>query len=50
MVVTFGTTVIKGESDLLENFQLNIARTVSGARRGTSHSAIYEELGWQTLA
>ena len=40
----------KRESDLLENFQLDIARTVAGARRGTSHQAIYDELGWKTLA
>ena len=34
---------------LLEKFQLDIARTVSGARIGTSTAAIYDELGWQTL-
>ena len=37
------------DSELLEKFQMDIARTVSGARKGTSHNAIYEELGWQKL-
>jgi len=40
----------KKDSDKLENFQLEIARTVSGARRGTSHQFIYSELGWETLS
>lgn len=34
----------------LENTQLKFARIVSGAKRGTSHKAIYDELGWVTLA
>lgn len=37
------------DSELLEHFQMDIARTVSGARKGTSHNAILEELGWQKL-
>ena len=32
----------------LEQFQLSIARTVTGARRGTSHQGIYNEIGWPT--
>ena len=34
----------------LETFQLGIARTVTGARKGTSHQALYRETGWPTLA
>ena len=37
-------------SNSLENFQLGVARTVSGARKGTSHSALYNELGWEKLS
>ena len=37
------------DKDLLEKFQHDIARTVCGARKGTSHNAIDEELGWETL-
>ena len=35
---------------LLESFQLEIARTVTGARKGTSHNLIYNETGWETLS
>ena len=38
------------QSNALENFQLGVARTVSGARKGTSHSALYNELGWEKLS
>ena len=38
-----------GDSNLLEDFQLDIARTVTGAKRGTSHTAIYNETGWLKL-
>ena len=38
------------DRNLLENLQLNAARIVTGAKRGTSHSKIYEECGWETLA
>jgi hypothetical protein len=34
----------------IESVQLEAARIVSGAIRGTSHEAIYNELGWETLA
>ena len=37
-------------SNSLENFQLGVARIVSGARKGTSHSALYSELGWEKLS
>lgn len=37
------------DCDELENFQLEVARTVTGARRGTSHESIYMETNWQTL-
>ena len=39
----------KLEADLLENFQLEIARIVTGARRGTSHQLLYAELNWPLL-
>ena len=35
--------------DRLEDAQLDIARVVTGARRGTSHVLIKRELGWPTL-
>ncbi len=34
----------------LENVQLNFARIVTGAKRGTSHALLYNELSWQTLS
>ncbi len=37
------------ESETLENFQLDIARTVTGARKGTSHEQLYRETNWPTL-
>ena len=40
----------EGDKDRLEDFQLSIARTVTGARKGTSHDLIYNELNWPTLA
>ena len=33
-----------------ENVQLNFARGVTGAKRGTSHNLIYEEISWQPLS
>ena len=36
-------------SNCLENFQLGVARTVSGARKGTHHAKLYNELDWETL-
>ena len=38
------------DKNRLEDFQLEIARTVTGAKRGTSHDAIYSETGWPKLA
>ena len=40
----------KSDAKLLEDLQLNIARIVSGARKGTSHELIYNELHWPSLA
>ena len=40
----------KKDADLLESFQLDVARTVTGARKGTHHNLLYSETGWQTLA
>jgi hypothetical protein len=37
------------DSSRLESVQLEAARLVTGAKRGTSHSALYRELGWLTL-
>jgi len=39
----------KQESESLENFQLDMARIVTGARRGTSHQLLYDELNWPLL-
>jgi len=36
-------------SDKLEAIQLEAARLVTGAKKGTSHLALYNELGWLTL-
>jgi hypothetical protein len=38
-----------GEGEALEKVQLAAARVVSGAKRGTSHSALYNETKWQRL-
>ena len=40
----------KKDSDKLEQFQLEIARTVTGARRGTSREMLYNELKWERLS
>jgi hypothetical protein len=37
------------DATLIENVQLDAGRVVSGAIRGTSHDAIYRELGWEPL-
>jgi hypothetical protein len=37
------------DSDRLEVVQLEAARTATGAKRCTSHNALYKELGWQPL-
>lgn len=38
------------DSNRLEAIQLDAARTITGAKRGTSHEALYNELGWHTLS
>ena len=38
------------DSELLEKFQLDMARTVTGARKGTSHDLLYKETNWKPLA
>ena len=38
------------DSDLLDSFQMDMARIVCGARKGTSHKAIFDELGWESLS
>ena len=40
----------KCDSELLENMQLNMARVVTGARKGTSHELLYRETNWHTLS
>ena len=40
----------KKDSDKLEQFQTQIARTVTGARKGTSRDLIYSDLQWETLS
>ena len=35
---------------MLERVQLDITRTVTGARKGTSHEEIYKETNWKTLS
>lgn len=37
------------DSERLENIQLQAARIVTGAPRGTSHDKLYNELGWSKL-
>jgi len=38
------------DKDSLDTFQMNIAKTVTGARKGTSHKLIMNELEWQNLS
>ena len=38
-----------GEKEELEKFQMSIDRTVTGARKGTSHDLILNELNWPSL-
>ena len=40
----------KKDSDRLESMQLDIARTITGARKGTSHNALYNETKWPKLS
>ena len=40
----------KRDSEILENLQLDMARIVTGARKGTSHQLLYSDTNWQTLA
>ena len=37
------------DANLLENCQLKAARIVTGAKRGTSHQLLYNEVGWTSL-
>ena len=37
------------DSNKIEQIQLEAARIVTGAKKGTSHSAMYHELSWLTL-
>ena len=37
------------DKERLESFQLEIARIVTGARRGTSHELLYNDLNWLPL-
>jgi hypothetical protein len=39
----------EGESTQLEMVQLSAGRVVCGAKRGTSHRELYQELGWEKL-
>ena len=38
-----------GDKEALEDYQMNIARIVTGARKGTSHELIMNELNWPSL-
>jgi len=38
------------DKERLENMQLNFARSVTGAKRGTSHQCIYDEVQWPKLS
>jgi hypothetical protein len=40
----------KIENEKLEKKQIEAARVVTGAKKGTSHHELYRETGWQTLA
>ena len=43
------SNINRGEVYELEKLQLKAARIVCGAKKGTSHNRLYEELGWETL-
>ena len=38
-----------GNKEALDTYQMNIARIVTGARKGTSHELIRNELNWLNL-
>ena len=38
------------DKDRLENFQIKAARLVTGAKKGTSHELLYNELNWEKLS
>ena len=38
------------DAELLEAFQLDIARITTGARKGTSHQLLYNEVNWERLS
>ena len=52
-IVEYGSIIYDscsiGDSNKLEAVQLEAARLVTGAKKGTSHDALYSELGWLTL-
>ena len=50
MVALYGITVKKMRNKILFSFQMSIARTVTGARNGTGHDLILNELNWPSLA
>ena len=39
----------KIHSDLLETIQIDAAKIVTGAIKGTKHESLYKEVGWDTL-
>ena len=50
MVALYGINCQIGEKEELEKFQMSVARTVTGARKGTGHDLILNELNWPSLA
>ena len=38
------------DAKLLDDLQMNVARTVTGARKGTSHELIKQEVNWPSLS
>ena len=40
----------KKDAELLETFQLDMARITTGARKGTSHHLLYNDVNWETLS
>ena len=52
-IIEYGSVLydscLVADSIKLEEIQLSAARTVTGAKRCTSHELLYRELGWQTL-
>ncbi len=40
----------KAPSDVIKEIQLEVVRTATGAKRRSSHAALYFELGWISLS